>query len=416
MIFNSKSTILNYQYNKSQITRVIAFLIIMVLGINPYTFAQTSAKKDTTIILLSDLSVQLECAKTMSDIYNFKFVDAESQLKYIKEKYGWHPLPYFLNGLVEWWKIMPNTKDTSHDDRFLECMDSTILIGENLFDNYPRYKTEAAFFLAAAYSFKARLYSDEDRKNWGKAVSVGKSALNYMEECKKEQNLSPELLFGDALYNYFSVWVPENYPSLKPILWFFPKGDKALGLKQLKEVSYNAFYTRTEAMVWLMRILNSYEGDQIQAFQISEYLSQTYPDNPFFQRYYARMLYSTGRYAQAEPTCKDILTRIDSGMLGYEATSGRYAAFFLGQIYEARRKYDDAKVYYQKCIKFAEQIDATESGYYLYSLIALGEISEKQGNKAEAKMYFKEVKKKAGRKEEAFKDAKRRLKKLEKGD
>jgi hypothetical protein len=137
-------------------------------------------------------------------------------------------------------------------------------------------------------------------------------ALDYLEISKKKENLSPELLFGDALYNYFSVWVPENYPALKPILWFFPKGDKALGLKQLKEVSYNAFYTRTEAMVWLMRILNSYENDQAQAFTISEYLYQSYPDNPYFHRYYARMLYSRGRFSEAEPACKLFISFLDS--------------------------------------------------------------------------------------------------------
>jgi hypothetical protein len=378
--------------------------------------AQTKAKKDTTIILISDLHVQLECTQALNDLYNFKFPQAEFQFRYLKAKYRWHPLPYFLMGLIEWWKIMPNTKDKSHDDTFLAYMDTTIMVGENLFKHHPEYKTEAAFFLAAAYGFKGRLYSDEERRNWRKAASVGKDALDYLEISKEQQNLSVELLFGDALYNYFSVWVPENYPALKPILWFFRKGDKALGLKQLREVSYNAFYTRTEAMVWLMRILNSYENDQVHAFQVSEYLYQNYPDNPFFHRYYARMLYSMGRYTEAEPVCKKILDRIDSNFVGYEATSGRYASFFLGQINEARKKYDDAKAYYKLCMKFAEQIDATDSGYYLYSMIALGEIAEKQGNKTEAKRWFKEVKKKASRKDEAYKDAKRRLKGLEKGD
>ncbi len=50
-----------------------------------------------------------------------------------------------------------------------------------------------------------------------------------------------------------------------------------------------------------------------------------------------------------------------------------------------------------------------------YSLIALGEIAQQKGDKAEAKRYFNEVKKKADRKDEAFKDAKRRLNSLEKG-
>lgn len=395
--------------------QLLVILILQLVAVFSVK-AQESVKKDTTIILLNDLGVQLECTQALNDLYNFKFTEAEKQFQYLRKKYIWHPLPYFLMGLIEWWKIMPNTKDQSHDEVFMAYMDTTILVAEHLFKKYPEYKVEASFFLSAAYGFKGRLYSDEERKNWGKAASNGKSSLKYLEESKSKQHLSPELLFGDALFNYFSVWVPENYPALKPILWFFPKGDKALGLKQLKEVSYNAFYTRTEAMMWLMRILNSYENDQQQALQISEYLNQSYPDNPFFHRYFARILYSTGRFTQAEPVCKNILARIDSAQLGYEATSGRYASFYLGEIYEARKNLDEAKKYYQLCIRFAEEIKATESGYYLYSLIALGEIAEKQGNKAEAKKRFNEVKSKAKRKDEAYKDAKRRLKKIEKGD
>lgn len=406
------------RFRLSQRTRAVNlviplfFLVLLVAGTS--VSAQPVTRKDTTIVLLADLSTQLECTQALSDLYNFRFPEAEYQFKYLKARYKWHPLPYFLMGLIQWWKIMPNTKDTSHDDIFLAYMDSTINVAEKLYDDYPAYKTEAEFFLAAAYGFKGRLYSDEDRKNWRKAASAGEDALDYLNlNNKKATTLSPEFLFGDALYNYFSVWVPENYSALKPLMWFFPKGDKALGLKQLKEVSYNAFYTRTEAMVWLMRILNSYEKDQPGAFQISEYLYQSYPNNPYFHRYYARMLYYTGKFGEAEPVCKEILMRIDSGQLGYEATSGRYAAFFLGQVYDARRKYEESKVYYKKCLAFSEQSGATDAGFYLYALIELGELAQRQGNKEEAKRYFSEVKKKAGRKDEAFKDAKQRLKNLE---
>jgi tetratricopeptide (TPR) repeat protein len=397
--------------------RVAIILLFLAVYVAPFaSTAQTVAKKDTIVILINDVTVQLQCTQALNDLYNFKFPEAEKTFNSLKKDFGWHPLPYFLMGLIEWWKIMPNTKDQSHDETFLAYMDTTISVAERLHDQLPAYKAEAAFFMAAAYGFKGRLYSDEERKNWRKAASAGKDALDYLEESKSAQNLSPELLFGDALYNYFSVWVPENYPALKPLLWFFPKGDRALGLKQLKEVSYNAFYTRTEAMVWLMRILNSYENDQFQALQISKYLIENYPDNPYFHRYYARMLYSMGRFSDADPVCREILHRIDSGMVGYEATSGRYAAFFLGQIMESRKLLDDAKGYYERCVKYAEQIGSTDSGYYLYSLIALGEISEQQGDKAKAKRYFKMVKDKADRKDEAFKDAKRRLKKIEKDD
>lgn len=385
----------------------------MIFALGTTAHAQ---RKDTTIILISNLQIQLETTQALDDLYNFKFDKAEMQFQWLKQKYGWHPLPYFLIGLGEWWKIMPDTKNTSHDERFLAYMDSSIMLAENLHKKHPEYRIEAAFFLAAAYGFKGRLYSDEERGNWRKAASAGKDALDYLEECKEKDELSPELLFGDALYNYFSVWVPENYPMVRPLLWFFRKGDKALGLKQLKEVSYNAFYTRTEAMVWLMRILNSYENDQPRAFQIADYLHKTYPDNPYFHRYYARMLYSRGMYVDLERESKSIIARIDSAMTGYEETSGRYAAFFLGQMYQTRRQLDEARKYYELAMKYSEKNNATETGYYLYSMIALGEIAEKQGNKEEAKRYFKEVRKRTGRKDEANKDAKRRLKALEKGD
>ena len=394
--------------------KIFVLHVFLFVGLSVYG---QNEKTDTTLILINDVRIQIEATEALNDLYNFKFDKAEQQFRWFKQKYAWHPLPYFLLGLSEWWKIMPNTKNTSYDDRFMAYMDSTIRVAENLHKKSPEYRIEASFFLAAAYGFKGILYADEERMSWRKAAFAGKTALNYLEESKEKQDLSVELLFGDALYNYFSVWVPENYPALKPLLWLFKKGDKQLGLEQLTEVSYNAFYTRTEAMVWLMRILNSYENKAARAFQISEYLHETYPDNPYFHRYYARMLYGKGGFSEEmERQSKEIIQRIDSGMVGYEATSGRYAAFFLGQMYERRAQTEEAKKYYEMVVKYATEIDATDTGYYLFSLIALGEIAQQEGDYAAARDYFEEVKKKSNRKDEAWKDAKKRLKALERVD
>lgn len=389
------------------------FVTILLLSFFFHGNAQgNSIEEDTSqIILISDMLVQIEANQAMNDLYNFKFDKAEAQFRWMKHKYSWHPLPYFLLGLSEWWKIMPNLSNKDHDEKFLAYMDSVIVLSDNIAKS-PRRKVEAAFFTAAAYGFIGRLHSSEERKNWRKSATAGKNALKYLKESKGRHDLSPELLFGDALYNYFSVWVPENYPFLKPIMLLFPKGDKELGIKQLKEVSYNAFYTRTEAQVFLMRILNSYENERRAALQIGEYLHQTYPDNPFFHRYYARLLYSSGQYTKAKPVAETIMAKIDSGSLGYEATSGRYAAFFLGQINESRKKYDDAAYYYERAVTFAREIDATESGYYHYSLLSLGDIARKKGDKRKAREYYKLVKKEAKRSDKAHERARRSLKNL----
>jgi tetratricopeptide (TPR) repeat protein len=374
-------------------------------------FHRDSVNEDGQIILIADMQMQIDVNQSMNDLYNFKFDKAENQFRYLKYKYKWHPLPYFLLGLSEWWKIMPDLSSTAHDDKFLAYMDTVIMVAENM-GKKPERRVEADFFLAAAYGFQGRLYSSEERKNWRKAAVAGKNALKHMSDIRGKEDLSVELLFGEGLYNYFSVWVAENYFLLKPVVALFPKGDKELGIKQLREVSYNAFYTRTEAMVFLMRILNSYENDKAGAFHISEYLYTTYPDNPYFHRYYARTLYSMGRFSRARPVSEQILERIDNGMRGYEATSGRYAAFFLGQIYQNQRDLVKAKHYYERAVEFATTIDADDSGYYHYSLLALGDIAKENGDKKEAKRYYNKVKDEAQRKDRVHEMARDRLKEL----
>jgi len=363
------------------------------------------------IILISDMQIQIDVNQAMNNLYNFKFEQAEREFNYLKHKYGWHPLPYFLLGLSEWWKIMPDMQNERYDEKFIAYMDTVIMISERLHE-IPKHEVEASFFLAAAYGFQGRLYSSEERKNWRKAAVAGKNALKYMQEVRDKKYLSIELLFGDGLYNYFSVWVPENYVLLRPVMAFFPKGDKELGLKQLREVSYNACYTRTEAQVFLMRILNNYEDDNRRAMQIAEYLHQTYPDNPYFHRYYARMLYYAGRLRETQPVAEQIMDRIDRGMFGYEATSGRYAAFFLGQIFEKKREYDKASYYYERAIEFAREIEADDSGYYHYSLLSLGDIAQINGDEDKAKEYYKLVKQEAKRGDRVHKLAREKLKEL----
>lgn len=367
------------------------------------------AQQDTIQhILISDINVQIDATNALNDLYNFKFDKAEEKFLEIKSNYNWHPLPYFLLGLSEWWKIMPNVNSTKYDDKFLAYMDSTIYVAERLYKN-ENYTIESAFFLAAAYGFKGRLYSTEERKQWRKAALAGKKALKYLEISKSQLDLSPELLFGDALYNYFSVWIPENYPILKPILAFFPKGDKTLGLNQLNEVSTNAFYTRTEAQVFLMMILNSYENNRPRALQIGQYLHETYPDNPYFHRYYARLLYSVGQYGKCLSVSEQIIEGIENDKVGYEANSGRYAGFFLGQIYQTRNDTMNAKLYYRKTISFAEEIEAYKSGYYLFSMLYLGRMLKENGQKDEANELFKTIKKHAKRKHRAHKGAREAL-------
>lgn len=395
--------------------KIICGILFIFFGLDAY--AQDELKIDTLgplrrldkkDMLLANARIQIESTEAINDLYNFKFSKAEQQFRWIKQKYEWHPLPYFLLGMSEWWKIAPAIDNTSYDKAFVAYMDSSIMRASELYKNGGN-KPEAAFFLSASHALKARLYSE--RSKWTKAAVESKNSLKYLDDVRGNSELNPELLLGDALYNYYSVWIPENYPLLKPILVFFPKGDQQLGIVQLEEVAHNAFYTRTEAQLFLMRILSQDENRPVEALQISEYLANTFPDNAYFQRYYARMLYSMGRYREAEKISLDIISKIDAGMFGYEANSGRYAGFFLGQIYQSGGDLEQAKHYYQRTIEFGEEIEAYETGYFLYSLLNLAEIAYYEENRKEAKGYLKLLKKYAKRKHPAHVRAREFLKK-----
>ena len=368
--------------------RILTPFFMLIISWN--ALAQRAPKIDSAHMVLLNPYIQIETTQAINDMYNFKFEESMRNLTYLKYEYGWHPLPHFLMGLNYWWRIQPNPNDDQYDKMFHAYMDSSIYLAERLYEE-PN-PIEGAFFLAAAYGFKARIESDRD--NYGAAANNARKALKYLKESREYTEYSPELLFGDGLINYYSTWIRENYPMLRPLMWFFPKGDKELGIEQLRKVSRNAFYARTEAQYYLMDILYNDEKKYAEARMLSQYLHETYPNNSYFHRWHVRLLYEMGRRKKAEEECLEILQRIDSGYVGYESNTGRYASYFLGRIYRSKQP-EKSEAYFLKSVDFSVAAGATKKGYYFHSLYFLGELAAGKGDNPQAEYYFKEVKKSA---------------------
>lgn len=391
------------------LSRVYSLLFSLLLLIAPakaqlYSSADFDKKYDG---LLHHPGVQIESAEAINDMYNFKFAQADKEFRWLRLRYPSHPMPYFLMGMAEWWKMVPNTDNEEYDNRCLALMDTTVTLAENLYDKSDN-KSEPAFFLAAAYSFKARIYSE--RKKWAKATFAGKSALKYFEQCKGKGDLMPELMFGDGLYNYYAKWIPENYALLKPILMFFPKGNKEQGIRELEKTANNAFYTRVEARYFLLQIY-SMENQYEKAYDMAKFMTEQYPDNPFFERYYARSAFVRGRLNEAESLSKDILTKIAAGKDGYEGVSGRTAAYILAYINQNfYHNAAEAKKYFQQSIDFALATKSKKAGYYWSSLLGLARIADAEKNYDQARTYYTEVLDNAERKSAQYIEAKKAIK------
>lgn len=392
---------------KGSFSVVLILMLVVSVSIAQDRTLDQVGKSESPYLLL-DKGLQFRITENVNALYNFDFETAEHGFKVMQYQYPEHPLPYFLLGLSTWWKIAPDVENDKYDGLFINQMDVVIDKAKEMLDDDPKNK-EAAFFLAGAYGFQGRLYSE--RKSWTRATFAGKNALKYLNLSRGEEELGPELLLGDALFNYFSVWIPENYPLLKPVVAMFPKGNKALGLKQLEDVAQNAFYARIEAQYFLFRLYASDEKQPYKALAITDYLHSKFPNNPYFHRSYARHLYTVGRITEAKEMSEQILQRIDDKWTGYESNGGRYAAFYIAQYYDRIGDQKEAKKNYLKTLSYGEETESQESGYYLYSLIALGKMANLEKNKPLARSYFNQVKKYAKRKHPAHKEARDYIKK-----
>lgn len=366
-------------------------------------------------MLLSDIEIQIESSDAVHQMYNFKFDKASAKYQELKSRYPEHPLPYFLLGLNNWWKMLPNTDISTWDDEFQAYMDTTIEKAEILYDANEN-NIEAAFFLAAAYGLLGEFYGNE--KSYTKSAMATKNAISYFNVTSENSDLSPEFLYGKAVMNYYRTWLREEYPLLTPFLIFFPSGDKELGIKQLKEVTYNSFYTRTEAQYQLLRIYDN-EDQYQKGYPIARYLNSVYPDNAYFLRQYAKFAWFVNKYDEAKDACKNIINKLDAGMPGFEETSGRYAGYILGDIYKKENKLDSAKYYYEKAIEYSERAGYTDQGYYLYSVDALAQIAEEEKHYDQALEYYKTLKKNGRKKKKTYqvvKDSKGKIKELKDRD
>jgi len=196
------------------------------------------------------------------------------------------------------------------------------------------------------------------------------------------------------------------------VLAFFPDGDKRLGVRQLTYVSNNGFYTGTEAKFFLMKIHSNNGDDLNEALKISRDLALKYPDNAYFQRYYARLLFVNGQFSMAERVSLDILEKLDKKMPGYEVISGRYASYILAYINQNKYKdYEKAKAYYRNSIMYAEMTGERDSGYFINSYLNLARISKQEKDLSTAKRYYTVVYKASEKKSDSYKEAKEFLKK-----
>lgn len=387
---------------------VLVFISTLPLFSQSVPYVRGDSGPDVNKIL-TDRGIQISTTEAFNLMYNFRFDEAAREFKWLKVEFPDHPIGDFLLGLNEWWRIVPDTKQTRFDEGCQEYMDAAIDKAERMLKKDKKNK-EAMFFICASYAIKGRLYAE--REKWVKAAWAGKKAIKYLDDSRGEENINPELLFGDGVYNYYSKWIHENYKSLRPLLTFFRKGSKEQGIKQLEHVANNAFYSRMEARYFLVQIY-AMEKQPGKSLLMAAQMHSMYPNNSFFHRFVARNSFALGRLSEAEVYAKELLTNVESQKYGYGANDGRYGAYILGFIYQNKYRNNSlAKGYYEKSIQYALDNNSKETGYYASANLALGRIAIAEKEYKDAVNYLGEARKNSDKKSSTYTEATKELEEM----
>lgn len=327
----------------------------------------------------------------IKQIYNIKFQDAEKTFRALMADYPQHPAGRFFLAMIDWWKILLNPDNESYDDIFFQKLEDVIYQCDQILDKNPK-NIDALFFKGGAIGFRGRLRAF--RESWLKAADDGRTALPIVEQAASLDPKNMDVQLGFGIYNYYADVIPSEFPLIKPLMIFFPNGDKQKGIEQLKNTAFNGKFAKYEARYFLMTLYYRYENDPVLADQYAKLLVSDFPDNPVFEKWRGRISVRSGNTTLADSIFNDVLIKAEKKYPGYDTYSSiREAAYYIGNNFKNNGQLDSAKKYFERCVSESEKIDkkGEESGFQVNATLYLAQIAEGQNRKDEAINFYKKL-------------------------
>ena len=326
----------------------------------------------------------------INQIYSIEFSEAEKIFKELAAEYPDHPAGKFFPAMIYWWKILLDTGNEQYDEIFYEEIGKVIDFCDKLLDENPD-NVDALFFKGGAIGFRGRLRVI--RESWLKAASDGRDALPIVEQAAKLDPENVDVQLGFGIYNYYASVIPEEYPIVKPLMLFFPEGNKELGLKQLKNAAENGKYSRHESRYFLMTLYSNYEKDNETAQLYSDRLTKAFPNNPIFERWRGRIAVKRSDWTVADSIFRSVLMKAEKKLPGYTTIKvKREAVYYIAYQHKNNGEYEEALEYFKRCADYCRKIDTEkESGFLVNSTLYIGTLHEAQAEYDKAVMYYKDV-------------------------
>ena len=323
------------------------------------------------------------------NIYNVQFTQASAHFKKVIEMYPDHPAGYFLDAMIDWWKITLETNNkNAYDASFLKKIEKVIDVCDRILDKN-EFDITGLFFKGGALGYRGRFYASKEK--WIPAANDGRVALDILIKTQKLAPNNHDILLGTGIYNYYAAALPEKEPVLKTVLYFLPSGDKVIGIKQLISASQNSRYAQTEAKVVLLQVYYQFEKNPQEALKVATELNTKYPNNPYFHRYLGRINVQMGYMQQAEEVWKDILNKFKEKKYAYDTYTAREALYYIGLSMMWRGGYEEALQVFYKCDEASRKLDQDPSGFMVKTNLKIGNLCDLLGKRDEAVKQYNKI-------------------------
>ncbi len=325
----------------------------------------------------------------IKQIYGIKFPEAEKTFKSLIADYPNKPAGKFFYAMIDWWKIILDPDNESYDDIFYQKLNNVIDQCDKILDKDPK-NVDALFFKGGAIGFRGRLHAY--RESWLKAADDGREALPLVQRAAKLDPGNVDVKLGFGIYNYYVAVLPDKYPVLKPIMLFFPGGNKKRGIEDLEYVARDGKYAKYEARYFLMNIFYHYENNFTEAEKYAKMLNSDFPDNPSFERWLGRIYAKQGKSILSSVIFLDVLKKNKQGFTGYTYLSvKREADYYVAYQLKLEGKLDSARIYFKDCVDLSLKMNEEDSGFLANSYLYLGMIYDASNERAKAVGYYNKV-------------------------
>ncbi len=333
--------------------------------------------------ILADEPSKKLASKILDYIYTSNFTQATQYTNQLAQKYATHPVVPFLRAYIVSWQNYPLQKTDITFPTFEKHINDCISFADALLKQDKNDK-EGHYFAMMGHSLLA--IHESEGGSFNESVSYGRSAYTHLKKGMDWCASYPDFYFSTGLYKYYAQQYPDTHPIAKPVMLFFPGGNKIEGLDFLQKSAKISWFSKIESFIYLTSIYSKYENNYKMAMLCSQRLHNTYK-NPFFALKYCENLILTQDYAKAEQILPYFNTQ-ENKM--YKVGTALFNGILQEKYYKNNQK---AITFYQNALSYTNVDVRYTKDYQAMADFGLGRIYKMIGNLEKSKEHLKKARK-----------------------